>query len=42
MGRFTLDSYMDFYGHKDDESVKRLFDKRGDEIKWLGSYPAFV
>ena len=41
-GAFHSGFYMDFYGHKDDESVKRLFDKRGDEIKWLGSYPAFV
>lgn len=33
--------YMDFYGHKDDENVQRIFAKRKDEIKWLGSYPAF-
>lgn len=34
--------YMDFYGHKDDAGIKRIFDKRRDEIKWLGSYPAFT
>ena len=38
---FKSGFYMDFYGHKDDENVKRIFVKRKDEIKWLGSYPAF-
>ncbi len=33
--------YMDFYGHKDDDNVKRVFNKRFNEIKWLGSYPSF-
>lgn len=34
--------YMDFYGHKDDSAVQNILAKRKDEIKWLGSYPAFA
>lgn len=41
-GAFHSGFYMDFYGHRDDECVQRIFAKRRDEIKWLGSYPAFV
>ncbi len=41
-GTFHSGFYMDFYGHRDDECVQRIFTKRKDEIKWLGSYPAFT
>ncbi len=37
---FKSGFYMDFKGHRDDENVARIFDKRKDEIKWLGSYPS--
>lgn len=36
---FRSGFYMDFYGHRYDENIARIFAKRGDEIKWLGSYP---
>lgn len=36
---FKYGFYMDFLGHKDDSNVARIFAKRKDEIKWLGSYP---
>lgn len=41
-GMFHSGFYMDFYGHIDDECVQRIVAKRKDEIKWLGSYPAFA
>lgn len=30
--------FIDFNGHRDDENVKKIFDKHGDAIKFLGSY----
>ena len=30
--------FIDFYGHIDDENVKKVIDKHSDEITWLGSY----
>lgn len=41
-GVFYSGFYMDFYGHMEDEAVQHIFAKRKDEIKWLGSYPAFT
>ena len=41
-GVFHSGFYMDFYGHRDDECVRRISAKRKGEIKWLGSYPAFT
>lgn len=30
--------FIDFNGHKDDENIKRIFDKHKESIKFLGSY----
>ncbi len=30
--------FIDFNGHKDDENIKRIFNKHKDSIKFLGSY----
>ena len=30
--------FIDFNGHKDDENIKRIFNKHKDNIKFLGSY----
>jgi len=30
--------FIDFDGHREDKNVKRIFDKHGDNIKFLGSY----
>ncbi len=30
--------FIDFDGHKDDENIKKIFDKHNDSIKFLGSY----
>jgi len=30
--------YIDFEGHKDDDNIKKLFEKHKSEIKYLGSY----
>ncbi|MWV62227.1 bifunctional chorismate mutase/prephenate dehydratase [Helicobacter saguini] len=38
---FKYGFYMDFLGHKDDSNIQKIFKKRANEIKWLGSYPAF-
>ncbi|RDU72905.1 bifunctional chorismate mutase/prephenate dehydratase [Helicobacter aurati] len=38
---FRSGFYMDFHGHRDDPNIARIFTKRKDEIKWLGSYPVF-
>lgn len=35
---FKYGFYMDFFGHKDDKNVQKIFKKRKGEIKWLGSY----
>ena len=35
---FSFGFYIDFFGHRDDENIARLFAKRPDELKWLGSY----
>lgn len=37
-GDFSFGFYIDFDGHKDNESIKELFKLRQNEIKWLGSY----
>lgn len=33
-----LGFYIDFFGHRNDENITKLFEKRGGELKWLGSY----
>ncbi|PAF51681.1 chloride transporter [Helicobacter sp. 13S00401-1] len=38
-GDFSFGFYIDFHGHRYDENVDRVFKKRKDELKWLGSYP---
>ena len=35
---FDFGFYIDFLGHRDDENVKKFFQKQGNNIKWLGSY----
>lgn len=35
---FAFCFFIDFEGHIDDENVQELLKRRGDEIKWLGSY----
>lgn len=35
---FRMGFFIDCEGHYLDESLQKLFTKRGDEIKWLGSY----
>ena len=30
--------FIDFYGHIDDENIKKVVNKHADEITWLGSY----
>lgn len=37
-GGFGYWFYIDFYGHIDDEKVKKVIDKHADEVTWLGSY----
>lgn len=38
---FRSGFYLDFQGHREDPNVARIFAKRGEEIKWLGSYPLY-
>lgn len=35
---FSFGFYVDFEGHREDETIKKLFEKRKNELKWLGSY----
>ncbi len=35
---FSFGFYIDFFGHKDDENIAKLFAKRSSQLKWLGSY----
>lgn len=35
---FSFWFFIEFEGHIDDENIKELFLRRGEEIKWLGSY----
>lgn len=37
---FESGFYVDFLGHRDDEKIARIFAEWGEQIKWLGSYPA--
>ena len=37
-GDFKMGFFIDCQGHYEDEALQRLFAKRGEEIKWLGSY----
>lgn len=37
-GDFKMGFFIDCQGHYEDEPLQRLFAKRGEEIKWLGSY----
>ena len=37
---FDSGFYVDFLGHRDDEKIAQIFDEWGEQIKWLGSYPA--
>lgn len=38
---FEFGFYIDFIGHIDDLNVQEIFNKRADELTWLGSYPAY-
>lgn len=31
--------YLEFEGHGDEENLRKLFEKKGEILKWLGSYP---
>ncbi|MCE3038550.1 bifunctional chorismate mutase/prephenate dehydratase [Helicobacter anatolicus] len=31
--------YLEFEGHRDEENLQKLFKKKGEILKWLGSYP---
>lgn len=35
---FSFGFYIDFDGHKDDDHIRKLFEMRKNELKWLGSY----
>ena len=37
-GGFGYWFYIDFYGHIDDEAIKRVLSKHDGEVTWLGSY----
>lgn len=39
---FEFGFYIDFFGHIEDENIARLFLKRKNELKWLGSYPVNI
>ncbi len=42
IGDFNFWFFIDFEGHYDDKNIQELFTKRGEELKWLGSYPKFI
>ena len=39
---FSFGFYIDFDGHIQDKHIAKLFEKRANHLKWLGSYPASI